>query len=137
MPGTAARKGVLEVKQGGAAAAADWVRVDQQNFDGFVHSWLRGEFQNAGAGATTHQIDGHTEADGSFTVSDTEVTRPLFWDCNGRRIGFRWSPEGTTAGQPTLTFDAFVQSSKTAAARGAIRYGLTLTVEDEPTRATH
>ena len=137
--GEPGRRGVLEVKPGGSSGAAAWTDItgSLSRFDGFAHSIVKGEFSNAGAGSTTHQHDGHAEGDGSFTISDTVVSRPLFWGAHGTRMGFRWSPEGKTAGTPNIVMDAFVNLSKPAAAGGAIRYAVTLTIEEEPTRGAN
>lgn len=133
------RKGVLEAVIGPATGTtSNWNDITRENRTDFAENILELErARNAGGGIIVHDLTNHAAGDTSFVIDATAVTRPLFGPGGGRRVSFRWSPEGTGAAKPFTIYQCLISVQKPFEAQGAVTYTVAATIEVEPIEGSH
>lgn len=113
--------------------STDWVDITDDNRTDFNVSIVEGERpRNAGKGRTAHDLNGHASGTVGFTLDSTSVTRPLFAAGGGRRLSFRYSPEGNGPGNPWTTYQCIIGVNKAFGESGAVVYTVAGSIETEP-----
>ena len=121
-----------EVKLEASLDGNTWVditRENRQDFDATITETERE--RNDGDGLLAHDLTRHASGEVSFTLDSTSVTRPLFAIGGGRRLWFRYHPEGE--GGPQDVYQALISVTKTYEDQGAITHTVNGTIEVEPT----
>lgn len=132
--GALGRKAGVEVSLDGT----DYTNITKENRTGFrVTAPRTDRTRHDGDGLLAHDLTGHASGEVSFTVDSTAETRPFFGLGGGRRMWFRYSPEGIDAGNDYTVFQCLVSVNKTFEQQAAVTYTITGTVEVEPTNGTH
>ena len=128
------RNVTLEAVAGPAdVTTSGWVDISAENRTGFDVSILELERpRNDGSGRLAHDRTEHAEGTVSFTLDSTAVSRPLFAFGGGRRMSFRYSPEGSASGRPFRIYQSLISVSKAFEAQGAVTYTVNGTIEIEP-----
>ena len=132
--GALGRKAVVEVSLDGTDYT-DITKENRINFDVTITEAER--TRNDGDGLLAHDLTGHADGEVSFTIDSTAETRPFFAIGGGRRIWYRYSPEGSETGDPHTIYQTLNAITKTFEDQGAVTYTITGTIEVEPTEDAH
>lgn len=93
--------------------------------------------RNDGDGLLVMDLTGHASGQVSFTIDNTAITRTIFALGGGRRMWYRYTPEGKEAGNDYNMYQCLVSVNKTFEPQAAVTYTVTGYIEVAPTEDTH
>ena len=114
-----------------------WVDITADNRTGFDVSITQSSRTANDSGRINTEAIDFRRGTISFTVDDTETTRPLFLPSGGQLMSFRESVEGKEAGNAFTVYVCNMSISIEGETEGAVTYSVTGTIRQEPVEGTH
>lgn len=115
-----------------------WADVSQATYglDGLEISDEEGTTEVAGGGVTAGMaLTGFVEHDGSFTVDETEITRPILLGYSGKRLYVRYRRDGDGTGLHQSIFSGPCTVTHTLGERDKGRFAVEVMTDGAPDNA--
>ena len=118
-------------------SGSGWVDITAYNRTGFQFTPTESSRTANNEGRINTDPTGFMRGTLSFTIDDTEGTRPLFLESGSKIMSFRESPEGSAAGKPFTVYVCNSSVGITGESEGAVMYVYSGTVRQEPVIGAH